>query len=268
MKFIIIPPYQNPVVKWEWVEREHMANLKKKGALEGVEVDYDDGPFIDSPSASRDEVTIAYAALGIVEKVKKYSEMGKHDAIILTGGCDPGFVAGRSCSKVPVVAGFHSSLHVASLIGDKTSVIHGLYELGPQFRFLALRFGFNDKLVSARCHGHTTTEMYTLINKYKDKKEARAKDPEIKKVIDDIANAGITAIEKDRADSLIIPDEASTTFEDEVRKRLDKAGYTEIPIICMIPACIEMAKTMVNMKLVQSARAFPTNTLKAIPEYH
>jgi len=56
-------------------------------------------------------------------------------------------------------------------------------------------------------------------------------------------------------------------FAGEVRKRLDEAGYEEIPVICSLPAAIEMAKVMVNMRLVQSPRAYPSALLKAKPKF-
>jgi len=100
-----------------------------------------------------------------------------------------------------------------------------------------------------------------------EKKEERIKLLGLKKIIDDITTQCIAAIEKDRADSLILSCEPVQTFEDDVRQRLDEAGYQEIPIITMLSAGVEMAKAMVNMKLLQTARAYPSATLKAKPEY-
>lgn len=63
------------------------------------------------------------------------------------------------------------------------------------------------------------------------------------------------AIEKDRADSLMLGCEATEFWEDEIRQRLDEAGYGEIPLISSTPACVQMAKIMVNMQLKQTPRA-------------
>ena len=141
---------------------ELVADYRKKGALEGVEVDIDEGYFIESPSEKRDEEFLAAINIGIIEKVKEYSETGNCDAIVLTGALDPGFVPARLVSKIPVAAAVHSGFHVASLIGER---------------------------------------------------------------------------------------------------------FSEIPIVCELPAGLEMAKAMVNMKLLQTARAYPGAALKVIPEY-
>lgn len=52
-----------------------------------------------------------------------------------------------------------------------------------------------------------------------------------------------------------------------MRQRLDRAGYHEIPLVRALPAGIEMAIAMANMKLLQTARAYPGHGLKAAPKY-
>ena len=76
----------------------------------------------------------------------------------------------------------------------------------------------------------------------------------------------IKAIEVDFADSLILACLPIQCFEDEVRQRLDDLGYDEIQLICQYAAAVEMAKVMVNMKLVQAPRAYPSPFLKAKPK--
>ena len=267
MRLIIIPPYQNPIMNWGFVLRELVANMKRKGQLEGIEVDVDEGYLVESTSESRDEETRANISVGIVRKVREYSEMGKYDAIVLTGGQDPGFVPARVVSKIPVSSAVHSSFHIASLIGERFSVIHPHTTSALTVRHCAERYGLSHKLASVRCYGHSSTYIYGFLSKYKDNKEERIKIPEVKKIIGDITTHCIAAIEKDRVDSLILTCEAFETFEDEVRRGLDEAGYNEIPIISCVSAAVEVAKAMVNMKLVQTPRAYPRATLKATPEY-
>ena len=267
MRLILIPPYQNPVIKWGWVLREAVADYKKKGLLEGIEIDVDEGPFVDSAAEHRNEEVLAIVSTGNIQKVREYSETGKYDAIVLTGGLDPGFVAARAASDIPVAGVIHSAVHIASLIGERCSILLATAQGGLIVRHVVERYGLNHKVASVRFCGHTSTEMYKLLSKYKDKKEDRVRVPEIKKIIDDVAAQGIAAIEKERADTFILVAEPFLTFEDEVRRRFDEAGYNEIPIICGVPAAIEMAKAMVNLKLPKAPRAYPSRVLKAKPEY-
>ena len=89
----------------------------------------------------------------------------------------------------------------------------------------------------------------------------------MKKLIDDIVEYCIKAVEEDRSDSLILGCTPLQCFEDEVRERLDESGYNEIQLICEFSAAVEMAKAMVNLKLVQAPRAYPSVFLKAKPEF-
>ena len=267
MRLIVIPPYLNPAVNWGFVLDELVENYKGKGALEGIDVDTDEGYFIESPSANRDEEFLATINVGIINKVKKYSEMGKYDAIVLTGALDPGFIAARLVSGIPIAGAVHSGFHMASLIGERFSEIHTVPSSSLIVRHLGEKYGFNHKLVSVRFCGRTSTETYQFLKKYKGNWEARLKDPDLKNIIEDITKTSIVAIEKDRADSLIFGCEHIQALADGVRKRLDEEGYDEIPIICELPAGLEMAKAMVNMKLLPTARAYPSAELKAAPEY-
>jgi len=267
MRLIAIPPYQNPAVNWGWVLHELLDDYRKTGALEGVEVDVDEGYLVESTPEARDEEFLANISVGIIKKVREYSEMGKYDGIVLTGALDPGFVGARAVSKIPVTAAIHSSVHVASLIGERCSILMATAPGGLIVRHCVERYGLSHKVAGVRLAGHSTTEMYGFLSKYKDNKEERVKFPEVKKIIDDIMAQGIAAIEQDRADTFILGCEPFLTFEDEIRRRLDEAGYDEIQVVSSLSAAVEMAKAMVNMKLVKAPRAYPSPALKAKPEY-
>lgn len=269
MRLVAIPPYRNPAVGWGWVLRHLIEDYRKTGGLEGVEVDVDEGYLVESTSETRDEEVLAVINVGIINKVKEYARTGKYDGIVLTGGIDPGFVAARVVlqNEIPVTGAIHSALHVASLIGERTSEIHTVPSSSLIVRHLGERYGFGDKLVSVRIPWHTSTEAYRLLEKYKDNWPARLGDAGLGKIMDDITNECVAAIEENRADSVILACEHLQACADGVRQRLDKAGYHEIPIIRALPAGVEMARAMANMKLLQAARAYPGHDLKAAPKY-
>lgn len=99
-----------------------------------------------------------------------------------------------------------------------------------------------------------------LISKHKGRLFVR---PEAGRIPEDITTQCIKAIEKDRVDSLILGCEPTEFWEDHVRQRLDAAGYDEIPLICPTAARVQMAKAMLSMRLKQTPRAYPTDTLGA-----
>ena len=267
MRLILIPPYQNPAVGWGWVLDKLLEDYRRTGALKGDDVDVDEGYMIDTPTEKRDEEVLALITVGIIKKVKEYSEMGKYDAIVLTGAIDPGFVAARLVSKIPVTGAIHSALHVASLIGERVSEVHAVPSSSLIVRRLGERYGLSHKLAAVRISGHSSTETFEILKKYKSNWADRLNDPDLKKIIDDITTQCIAAIEENRVDSLILACEHLQSCADGVRQRLDDAGYDEIPIIRALPAGLEMAIAMVNMKLLQTARAYPGQDLKAPPKY-
>jgi allantoin racemase len=269
MRLVAIPPYRNPGVEWGWVLRHLVNDYAKTGALDGVTVDVDEGYFVESTSEKRDEEVLALINVGIINKVKEYAATGKYDAVVLTGGIDPGFIAARVVlqDRLPVTGAIHSALHVASLIGERTSEIHTVPSSSLIVRHLGERYGFGAKLVAVRISGHTSTAAYRVLEKYRADWPERLEDPALKPIMDDIAASCIAAVEENRADSVILACEHLQACTAGVRQRLNAAGYYEIPIIDALPAGIEMARAMVNMRLRQAARAYPGHDLKARPRY-
>ena len=53
-------------------------------------------------------------------------------------------------------------------------------------------------------------------------------------------------------------------FKEEIRQRLDEMGNDEIPIIY---TAVEMAKAMVNLKIIQTPRTYPSDALRAKPKF-
>jgi len=269
MKLIVIPPYRNvknfDPKEGQFLARELVDNMKKKGQLEGVELDIDDAYPTEHTAQNRDEEVLANIAVGVIKKVREYSEMGKYDAIVTYGSIEPGFFAARLVSKIPIACAVHSSVHVASLIGDRFTIIDATDPQAQIIRHYVQLYGLSHKLASVRYVSYSSTTMMGFVRTYK--KEERVKVPEVKKFVDDITAQCIKAIEADRVDSIIIGCIPLQCFEDEVRQELDKAGYEEIQLICEFSAAVEMAKSMVNMKLIQSPRAYPSDSLKAKPEF-
>jgi hypothetical protein len=91
--------------------------------------------------------------------------------------------------------------------------------------------------------------------------------PEVKEFVGSIVDQFIRAIEDEGVDSVIIGSPHQQCFIDEVRHGLDAAGYHEIRLIGAFAAAVEMAKAMVNMKLMQAPRAYPSDSLKAKPAF-
>jgi len=264
MKLIVIPPYKDPDLDMGYVISTLIGRIKKTSGFEGDDIDVEEGCVLENQSEVRDAAFLADITPGFLHKVREYSEMGTYDAIIGTGFLDPGFEAARTISRIPVAGAVHSSLHVASLIGKRTSIVIGTLPLAFAVRQVAQGYGLDHKLASLRPYGHSTTALLKLISKHRGRVFAC---PEAGQITEDITAHCVRAIEKDRADSLILGCEPTEFWRDEVRKRLDTAGYGEIPLICPTTAAVQMAKAMVSMGLRQTPRAYPTDGLRAQQEY-
>jgi allantoin racemase len=267
MKIVLIAPYQNPVVNWHWILQEVVDDYGRKGKLDGIEIDIDEGHLVESASETRDEEFLADVSRGGIKKVKRYSELNEYDAIVLTGALDPGFTGARAIAKIPVTAPIHSSVHVASLIGERCSILMASPPGALMVRHIVNRYGFERKVASVRYLRYSTTEQCKRLSMYKENKAERYADAYIKNILDDAAYQAIAAIEKERVDTFVLGCEPMLTYEDEVRRRLDEAGYEEIQLIPSLSAGISMAAAMVNMKLVKAPRAYPNDSLKAVPEF-
>lgn len=268
MKIINIPPYKGlnyTPEKGRFIELELIDNMREKGQLEGVEMDLDDGPIIKELTELRDEEFLTKITVEAVKKVREYCEMDKYDAIITLGTMGMGFFASRMISKIPVVTAVHAGFYVASFIGDAFTLIEATDPQALIARHWAQLYGVSHKLASVRHISISSTSMTKLIREYK--KEQRIKVPQGRELIDNIVVQCKKAIEEDGADSLILGCTPLQCLEDEVRQRLDETGYNEIRLISEFSAAVEMAKVMVNLKLTQAPRAYPSNFLKAKPDF-
>jgi allantoin racemase len=268
MKLITIPPYKVAGAAPEearLIEFALLENLRKKGQLRDVNMDMDEGYDVGRLKDGRDEEFLARISLGMIERVRKHCDSGQYDAIICLGSMGMGFLAAREISRIPVVTAVHSGFHVASLIGDRATLIEATDPQALIARHWAQIYGLNDKVASVRVAPVSPTLMARSIRQHKNEEKSAVAD--FKEMIATITAQCLVAIEEDRADSLILGCTPLQYFEDEIRQKLDESGYGEIRLIGQYSAAIEMAKVMVNMRLVQSPRAYPSDALKVKPKY-
>ena len=101
MKIINIPPYRHGGVNYDpkqghFVVREIVENMRRKGQLDGIEMDIDEGYPTDHSSKTRDEEFLANITVGLLKRIREVCEMNKYDAIVTSGGIEPNFCAPAS----------------------------------------------------------------------------------------------------------------------------------------------------------------------------
>jgi len=117
--------------------------MRRKGQLEGVEMDIDDGyPRRSIKGRTATEEILAYITPGFLQRVREVSESGKYDAIVTSGAIEPGFFAGRMISKIPIAFCVHSAVSCASLLRrpilDHTSARSGSFDGSALRRTIAV----------------------------------------------------------------------------------------------------------------------------------
>ena len=103
--------------------RELLDIMREKGQLTGVEVDIDEGHPTEHSAENRDEEVLADISVGFIKRVRQICETGKYDAIVSQASLEPGFFGARMISRIPIAYATQSAVHVASLIGDRFSII-------------------------------------------------------------------------------------------------------------------------------------------------
>ena len=265
MKILILPPYQNEN-KFIYVHsQELMENMEQKGQITKEEYVIDEGYFIEWTEERRDSEFLANISLGIIKKVKEYAQKGGVDAIVCQGSMEPAFFPAREISDIPFMGSLHSALHVASLLGDRCTVIEATDPQAILVRRHARMYGLDQKLASARHAGYSSSEMGKFLTAYP--KGERANVPEVKTMVGDIVDQCIAAVDQDRADCVILSCTPLQVFEEEIRRGFVEAGYGDVPIICELSAAVAMAKAVVGMNLSQARVANPRSDTKIKPAY-
>jgi len=125
-----------------------------KPLLEDVEWDVHPGPLApygDWPVETREEFCLV--AAGRLPIVREACESGKYNAIVLLGGGEPGFVESREIARrygIPVTSCAFSQMHVASMLGNKFSVIDLAENHNMYYYNLVVQHRFTERCASIR----------------------------------------------------------------------------------------------------------------------
>ena len=105
----------------------------------------------DRPVENREEFCLAAAAR--LPLVREACESGKYNAIVLLGGGEPGFLESIEIARkfnIPVTACAFSQMHIASMLGNRFSVID-LSELHNMYYYnLVVQHRFAERCASIR----------------------------------------------------------------------------------------------------------------------
>jgi Asp/Glu/hydantoin racemase len=240
-------------------EAQLMNHASLKELLADVDWELDRGPvaaYGDWPVESREEYCIVGA--GRLPIVRKACESGKYDAIVLLGGGDPGFQESREIARpynVPVTACAHSQMHVASMLGQRFSVIEMGENLAMYYRDLIRLYGFEGRCASIRNINYKLARPNRTDSIDIRTEKAKGESSEMFMAA---LEQSINAVEQDGAEVLIFGCSCNYWMQPLLQKRLEDIGW-EVPVLEGYSSAIALAKTLLTLKRTSSGITFPSD---------
>ena len=236
-----------------------------KHLLEDVEWDLHPGAIAtygDWPVENREEFCLAAAAR--LPLVRQACESGKYNAIVLLGGGEPGFLESREIARkfnIPVTACAFSQMHIASMLGNRFSVID-LSELHNMYYYnLVVQHRFTERCASIRNINFPLPRPGLSEERSLRKEKSKALRGEKSEMVETAVEEAVAAIEEDGAEVITFGCSATFWLQPFLQQRLRALGW-EIPVLEGYSCAIELAKLMVNLKVDASGLTFPSDLSK------
>jgi len=165
------------------------------------------------------------------------AEKEGYDAVMIDCVLDGPLEILREKLNIPVIGPMEASMHLASILGRKFSIVGPTGKIEFLFRENAKKYGLEDKLASVRDIGITYEELYT-----KPKKEIR----------EALLGQCKKALDEDGADTIILGCTSLIGYDEWLKKQLN------VPVIAPANLAVKMLELLLDLKLTQSKRAYKT----------
>jgi Asp/Glu/hydantoin racemase len=268
-RFLLINPFRLPAGSrfiHRPVEGPKEIQLVNYGDVEHVlaDVDWDlhPGPLTrhgDWSATNREE--FAYVAADRLQIVRDACASGKYDAIVLLGGAEPGFQDAREIGKsfgIPVTGCAFSQMHIASMLGDRFSVID-LYEAHAKyFANIVVQHRFAERCASIRNIEYPLPRPGVEDRFPVGLQREKALAGEPSEMLETCVREAVAAIEDDGAEVLIFGCSATYWLRPFLQRRLNELGW-DVPVLEGQSAAIQLAKLLVGLALNASGLTFPSS---------
>jgi allantoin racemase len=184
----------------------------------------DKGP--DTIESAYDEAFAIPPTLGLVQRANHEG----HDAVILACFSDPGLEAAKEVSTIPVIGIEESSLHMASMLGARFSIMTPRRQRIPSRREHVFMRGLEHFLASVRSLDLSVAETHT--------------NPERTKVR--LLEEAKKAVEEDGAEVIILGCAGMAGYAPEIEKKLG------VKVIDPLAVALKVAEAMVDLGLAHS----------------
>jgi allantoin racemase len=229
--------------------------------LEVVEWDLHPGPLAtygDWPVETREEFTLV--AAGRLPIVREACESGKYNGIVLLGGGEPGFPASREIARpfgIPVVGCAWSQMHVASMLGNKFSVVDLAENHNMYYYDLVTQHGFAQRCASIRNINYPLPRPPDMGQSAVHLAKNKTQRGESSEVVETALREALAAIEEDGADVITFGCSALFWLRPILQKRLQEMGW-EVPVLEGYSCALTLAKSMVDLRVSASGLVYPS----------
>lgn len=175
----------------------------------------------------------AYASIGVAEEVRKGSKENI-DAFITACYGDPGLYPSREISSVPVIGIAEASMHLATFVAYKFSVVTILPRWKMVMEEVIQKYGLSHRCSSVRC---TSMEVLEF-----------ERDPE--KGAAELYEESILAIEEDGAEAICLGCAGMVDFAADLEKKLG------IPVFDGVTAAVKIAESLVDLRKSTSKKLY------------
>jgi Asp/Glu/hydantoin racemase len=228
--------------------------------LRDVQWDLHPGPLAphgDWPVEMRAEFAMIGAARLPIVREACASE--KYNGIILLGGGDPCFMEAREIGHrygVPVTSCAHSQMHIASMLGNKFSIIDISEAHNMRMQDLVVQYRFTDRCASIRnINFPLPRPPYDDEYRIEDERN-KALRGEASEMIETALKESLAAIEEDGAEVIVLGCSATFWMRPILQKRLGESGWN-VPVLEGYRSAVEHLKLLVNLGVDASGLAFP-----------
>lgn len=194
------------------------------------------------PSSVENEIDEALAATGVILKAIEAENEGV-DAIIIDSCGDAGIYPAREAVSIPVLGCGQTSMHVASMLGGKFSVVTVLDSVIGLFEDLAKKYAVHEHLVSIRSIDVPVLDIHKDLEGVKHK----------------LAKESLRAVEEDGANAIVLGCTGFIGCDEVIDRHLKAKGY-DIPVVDPTTVCIVVAQELIKLNLSHSKKLFPTPT--------
>jgi len=240
-------------------------NNKHLLEAEDVEWDLSLGPLASYgnwPVENREE--FALVAAGRLPVVREACESGKYNGIVLLGGGEPGFIESREIAKhygIPVTANAWSQMHMATMLGNKFSVIDLADSHNMFYYNLVVQHHFTDRCASIRNINYPLprpgcVDEHSL---HKDRDKALRGEPS--RAVDVAVQEAVAALEEDGAEVITFGCSGTFWLQPFVKKRLTEMGW-DVPVLEGYSCSIALCKAMIDLGVDASGLYLPSDRPK------